>query len=177
MEIRDDRGVAVPTGTEGQIWFNDGRGAFEYKDDVDKTAEAVRDGWFTLGDIGYVDDDGYLFLCDRRADVIISGGVNIYPAQIEAVLLSHPRVADCCVVGVPDDEWGEAIHAVVQPVAGQDATDAFVTELLEHCRVSLAAYQVPRTVEFDPDLPRTETGKLARRAIRDRYWAGRERRI
>ena len=177
MEIRDERGAAVPTGVEGQIWFDDGRGAFAYKDDAEKTAEAVRDGWFTLGDIGYVDGDGYLFLCDRRADVIISGGVNIYPAQIEAVLLSHPRVADCCVVGVPDDEWGEAIHAVVQPVAGQDATDAFVTELLEHCRVSLAAYQVPRTVEFDPDLPRTETGKLARRAIRDRYWAGRERRI
>ncbi len=110
----------MPAGVEGHVWFRDGQ-HFDYKDDPEKTAGAVRDGWFTLGDIAYLDDEGFLFLCDRRADVIISGGVNVYPAQIEAVLLAHPAVADCCVVGVPDDEWGEAITAVLQLRAGQRA--------------------------------------------------------
>jgi long-chain acyl-CoA synthetase len=158
------------------VWFSDGR-AFEYKDDADKTSEAVRAGWFTLGDIGYLDAEGFLYLCDRRADVIISGGVNVYPAQIEAALLGHPLVADCCVVGVPDDEWGESIRAVVQLVPGQSAGPDVAEMLTAHCRAQLSGYQVPRAVDFDDQLPRTETGKLARRTIRDRYWAGRERRI
>jgi long-chain acyl-CoA synthetase len=172
--ILDDDGQPVPAGTEGTVYFDDGRAPFAYKDDPDKTAEAWRDGRFTLGDIGYLDDDGYLYLCDRRADVIISGGVNIYPAAVDAALLDHPAVADCCVVGVPDDEWGEQVHAVVQLVAGAEVDPA---ELIAHCRSRLAAYQVPRSVEFDTDLPRTETGKLARRTIRARYWEGRDRRI
>lgn len=176
LQIRDDEGHPVAAGTEGQVWFDDGR-AFEYHGDADKTAEAVRDGWFTLGDIGYLDDDGYLYLCDRRADVVITGGVNVYPAQVEAGLLSHPDVADCCVVGVPDDEWGESLRAVVQPVEGRAGDDAFAAELLDHCRATLSGHQVPRGVDFDDDLPRTETGKLARRTIRERYWVGRERRI
>lgn len=176
MEIRDEDGAVVGERVEGQVWFDDGR-AFEYHGDADKTAEAVRDGWFTLGDIGYLDEDGYLYLCDRRADVVITGGVNVYPAQIEAVLLAHPGVADCCVVGVPDDEWGESLRAVVQPVADRDADDAFAQELLDHCRATLSGHQVPRGVDFDADLPRTETGKMARRTIRERYWMGRERRI
>ena len=176
VEVLDDRGDPVPAGTEGQIWFSNAQ-SFEYKDDPEKTAEAWRDGRFTLGDIGYLDADGYLYLCDRRADVIISGGVNLYPAQIEAVLLAHPAVADCCVVGVPDDEWGERVHAVVQPVAGQEGDDAFADALEAHCRAGLGRHQVPRSISFDDALPRTETGKLARRTIRDRYWAGRVRRI
>jgi len=176
MEIRDETGRAVGPGAEGQIWFNDGR-VFEYKDDPDKTAESVQGEWFSLGDIGFVDDEGWLFLCDRRADVIISGGVNIYPAQIEAVLLAHADVADCCVVGVPDDEWGESVQAVVQPAEGRVPDHTFSAELLAHCRDALAAYQVPRGLDFDDALPRTETGKLARRSVRDRYWAGRDRRI
>jgi long-chain acyl-CoA synthetase len=175
LEIRDEAGVGVAAGVEGQIWFNDGR-AFDYKDDPAKTAGAVQSGWFTLGDIGYLDDEGFLFLCDRRADVVISGGVNVYPAQIEAVLLAHPGVADCCVVGVPDDEWGESLRAVVQPVAGAEAGAGLAAELLAACRAALAGYQVPRAVDF-VDVPRTETGKLARRTVRDRYWAGRARRI
>ena len=176
LEIRDDDGRAVPPQVEGHVWFSDGQ-RFDYKDDPEKTAGAVVDGWFTLGDIGYLDDEGFLFLCDRRADVIISGGVNVYPAQIEAVLLAHPLVADCCVVGVPDDEWGESVRAVVQPVAAEEPGPALEAVLLAHCREGLAGYQVPRAVDFDAELPRTETGKLARRAVRDRYWAGRERRI
>jgi len=158
------------------VWFHDGQ-AFEYKDDPEKTAGSVRDGWFSLGDIAYLDDDGFLYLCDRRADVIISGGVNVYPAQIEAVLLAHPAVADCCVVGVPDDEWGESVRAVIQPGGGQAPSPELEVTLLEHCRATLSGYQVPRAVDFDAALPRTETGKLARRTVRDRYWVGRERRI
>jgi long-chain acyl-CoA synthetase len=128
----------------------------------------------TLGDIGYVDEDGYLFLCDRRADVIVSGGVNIYPAQVEAVLVSHPDVADCCVVGAPDDEWGERVVAVVQPVSGVEID---VEAVRAHAAAHLGAYQVPRRIDVVAELPRTETGKLARRAVRGPYWAGRERRI
>lgn len=176
VEILDDDGDAVPPGAEGQVWFGNGQ-YFEYKDDPDKTAEVWRDGRYTLGDIGYLDEDGYLYLCDRRADVIISGGVNLYPAQIEAALLAHPAVADCCVVGVPDDEWGERVHAVVEPAAGHVPGDALAEQLLLHGRTTLSGQQAPRTLEFDAALPRTETGKLARRTIRDRYWAGRDRRI
>jgi long-chain acyl-CoA synthetase len=176
VDILDDDGRPVPAGTPGQVWFG-GYTKFAYKDDPEKTSETWRGDRFTLGDIGYLDDDGYLYLCDRRADVIISGGVNIYPAQIEAVLLAHPQVADCCVVGVPDDEWGEAVRAVVEPTVDAVADDALAATLLAHCRAGLAAYQVPRAVDFDPALPRTDTGKLARRTIRDRYWSDRPRRI
>jgi long-chain acyl-CoA synthetase len=175
LEIRDEDGP-VPAGREGEVWFNDSR-AFEYKDDPDKTAEAVRDGWFTIGDIGFLDDDGFLYLCDRRADVIISGGVNIYPAQIEAALLAHPAVADCCVVGFPDDDWGESIRAVIEPTDADAELDPLRITLLTYCRDSLPSHQVPRQIDFDRHLPRTETGKLARRQIRNRYWDGRERRI
>jgi long-chain acyl-CoA synthetase len=176
VEVRDDAGAAEPAGVEGQVWFHDGR-AFEYKDDADKTAEAVRDGWFTIGDIGYLDDEGYLYLCDRRADVVVSGGVNVYPAQVEAALLAHRAVVDCCVVGVPDDEWGESLTAVVTAAPGHEPGAELTEELLAHCRRSLAGYQVPRHIDFDEELPRTETGKLARRVVRERYWAGRSRRI
>ena len=175
VDILDSEGRPVPTGTEGEVWFQ-GSARFEYKDDPEKTAEAWRGDRCTLGDIGYLDDEGYLYLCDRRADIIIVGGVNVYPAQVEAALLAHPAVADCCVVGVPDDEWGEAVRAVVQPVAGREPGPELEAELLAHCQ-SLGTHQRPRQVDFDDDLPRTETGKLARRTIRDRYWAGRSRRI
>jgi long-chain acyl-CoA synthetase len=176
MAVLDDHGAAVPAGTPGQIWFRSDY-PFAYKGDPEKTAAVRRGDWHTLGDIGSVDAEGFLYLCDRRADVIISGGVNLYPAQIEAVLLAHPAVADCCVVGIPDDEWGEAVHAVVQPSGGSVAGPALAEELLAQARARLAAYQVPRRIEFRTELPRTETGKLARRQIRDPYWQGRQRRI
>lgn len=178
MKIVDDAGAEVGSGVEGTVCFalDDGN-PFVYKGDEEKTRESrVGDGWFSVGDIGYVDDDGYLFLCDRRADVIISGGVNIYPAQVEAVLLELQVVADCCVVGAPNDEFGEQVCAVVQLAEGADEAEA-KSEIAAHCRASLAGYQVPRTIDFDPALPRTEVGKLARRTIRTRYWEGRERRI
>jgi long-chain acyl-CoA synthetase len=178
MKIVDDAGAEVDSGVEGTVCFalDDGN-PFVYKGDEEKTEESrVGDGWFSVGDIGYVDDDGYLFLCDRRADVIISGGVNIYPAQVDAVLLELHVVADCCVVGTPNDEFGEQVCAVVQLAEGADEAAA-ESEIAAHCRASLAGYQVPRTIDFDPALPRTEVGKLARRTIRTRYWEGRERRI
>jgi long-chain acyl-CoA synthetase len=179
VHVLDDDGARCAPGISGTVWFRQ-PDAFVYKDDPEQTAGAQRDGLITLGDIGHVDEDGYLFLDDRRADVIVSGGVNIYPAQIEAVLLAHPTVTDCCVVGVPDPEWGEAVHAVVQVVPGETGGEdraALAAELLAWCRARLGTYQVPRSIEWTGRLPRTETGKLARRAIRDPYWAGRKRRI
>lgn len=176
MAVLDEQGTAVLAGTPGQIWFRGGT-HFAYKGDPEKTAEVRRGDWHTLGDIGYLDAEGFLYLCDRRADVIISGGVNIYPAQIEAALLAHPGVADCCVIGVPNDEWGESVHAVVQPAPGVAAGPALADALLAHARTHLAAYQVPRSIECRTGLPRTETGKLARRQLRDPYWQGRQRRI
>ena len=178
LEILDDAGQPVAHDVEGTVAFALGESPFEYKDDPDKTAESrIGAGYFTMGDIGYVDEDGYLFLCDRRADVIISGGVNIYPAQIESALLEVASVADCCVVGVPNEEWGEEVRAVIQLEDGFAANDATAKALLDHCRASLAGYQVPRAVDYDDALPRTETGKLARRSIRERYWVGRDRRL
>lgn len=173
--VLDDDGNRLGPGVEGTVYFRDTTQApFAYKDDPEKTASAWRDGAFTLGDIGELDADGFLYLRDRRSDVIISGGVNIYPAQIESVLLQHEAVADCCVVGVPDEEWGERVHAVVQPVPGASIDPAGI---IAHCRAHLGGYQVPRSAELVDDLPRTETGKLARRLIRDRFWEGRPRRI
>ncbi len=163
LAILDDDGQPCEVGSQGEVFFRTDR-VFEYKGDPEKTADNRRGEWFTLGDIGYVDEDGYLYLCDRRADVIISGGVNIYPAQIEGVLLGHPEVADCCVVGLPDAEWGETVHAVIQTETGAQIP---AETLQAHVRDELAGYQVPRSIEFVPSLPRTDTGKLARRLIRD----------
>lgn len=177
LRILDDAGHPVPTGQEGTVCFDLGGSPFEYKDDPEKTAESRHgDGFFTMGDIGYVDADDYLFLCDRRADVIISGGVNIYPAQIESAILELEIVADCCVVGIPNEEWGEEVRAVVQLV-GEASEDAAAETIVRHCRAHLSGYQVPRGVDFDANLPRSETGKLARRTIRRRYWADPERRL
>ena len=173
IEILDEAGRALGPGEEGEVWFRQ-PGFLVYKDDPEKTAAATRDGMLTLGDIGVVDEDGYLFLRDRRADVIVAGGVNLYPAQIEAALVTHPAVADCCVVGAPHDEWGEEVVAVVQPVAGATID---VDDLLAWAAGPLARHQLPRRVLFVTELPRTETGKLARRAVRAPFWAGRTSRI
>lgn len=178
LRILDEAGSEVPTGQEGIVSFALDETPFEYKDDPEKTAESrIVPGWFTMGDIGYVDPDGYLFLCDRRADVIISGGVNIYPAQIESALLERREIADCCVVGAPNEEWGEEVRAVVELVPGVPADAKTARSIIEHCREHLSGEQVPRAVDFDEGLPRTDTGKLARRTIRKRYWQGRDKRV
>jgi long-chain acyl-CoA synthetase len=127
--------------------------------------------------MGYLDEDGFLFLCDRAKDLIISGGVNIYPAEVEGVLAAHPKVGDVAVIGVPDPEWGEQVKAVVELVGGVAPTDALVAELLAWCRERLAGYKCPRSVDFRDELPRTDGGKLYKRRLRDEYWASTGRRL
>src|SRR5206468_3564383 len=127
-------------------------------------------GWTTVGDVGYVDEDGYLFLTDRKAYMIISGGVNIYPQEIEDVLIGHPRVYDVAVLGVPNADFGEEVKAVVQPESMDDAGPELEAELIEYCRSRLAGFKCPRSVDFEAALPRTDTGKLYKRRLSDRYW-------
>lgn len=179
LHVCDDTGTELAPGQEGIVYF-EGGWDFEYLNDPGKTRDArhpLHPGWSTLGDIGYVDEDGYLFLTDRRSFMIISGGVNIYPQETENRLLSHPKVMDAAVIGVPHPEMGEEVRAVVQPVDWADATDAFAAELIAWCRAALAGVKCPRSVDFDPALPRLDNGKLYKRQIRDRYWKDRTSRI
>ena len=170
VRVGDEDGVALPAGTEGLVWIRSKpEDRFEYHGDPDKTAGAYRGEYFTLGDVGYLDEDGYLFLTDRSAHLIVSGGVNIYPAEVDAVLLEHPAVADAATIGVPDDEWGESVLAVVEVRAGVTADDALAAELIEFCRARLAAFKCPRAVDFVAQLPRQDNGKVAKTKLRQEY--------
>jgi long-chain acyl-CoA synthetase len=170
--ILDEGGNELPPGTPGLVYFAGGR-PFEYHNDPGKTASIHNDkGWRTLGDIGYLDEDGYLYLTDRKAHMIISGGVNIYPQEAENVLVGHPAVGDVAVIGVPDAEMGEAVKAVVQPLDPGAAGPELAEELLAFCRSELATYKCPRTVDFVDELPRDDNGKLLKRLLRERYWEG-----
>jgi long-chain acyl-CoA synthetase len=166
-------GSAAAPGERGQLWFRyTGGGDVEYWGDEEKTRSIHRpDGLFTTGDIGYFDEDGYLFLADRAIDMIISAGVNIYPAEIEGTLITHPAVRDVAVFGIPDEEFGEQVKAAVELSDGVEPTEEVAAELLAHLRVSLAGYKVPRTIDFVDAMPRTPTGKLYKRLLRDPYWA------
>jgi long-chain acyl-CoA synthetase len=179
VKVLHDDGTACEVGESGTIWVRNLLGVdFEYHNDPGKTADAHREpGVFTLGDIGFLDDEGYLHLSDRKIDMIISGGVNIYPAETEGVLSAHPAVRDVAVFGIPDEEFGESVHAVVELEDGADPSDALVAELLEHCRSRLAGYKCPRQIDFADELPRHPTGKLYKRLLRDPYWEGTGRRI
>jgi long-chain acyl-CoA synthetase len=170
IRILDDHGVEVPAGTIGTVYLKAPEtGRFGYYKDPDKTAGTYRDDYFTMRDVGYLDEDGYLFLTDRSADLIISGGVNIYPAEVEAELLGHPSVGDVAVIGVPDDEWGERVVAVVEVQSGVEPTPALASELIDHCRANLAHFKCPRAIDFVDSLPRTDSGKLYKRRLRDEY--------
>jgi long-chain acyl-CoA synthetase len=169
VKILGPEGEEVPQGEAGTIYFGTAGQppSFEYNGDPDKTAASRCGDLATVGDYGYLDEDGYVFLLDRRTDLIISGGVNIYPAEIEQALITHPGVNDVAVIGVPDPEWGQSVLAVVQPTA--DAGDELAAALLAHCAEDLASFKRPRRIEFVTDFPRTETGKLQRRKLRDTY--------
>jgi len=167
-----DDGEELPPGKAGVLYFKNDR-PFEYHNDPAKTASVANDkGWRTLGDIGYLDEEGYLYLTDRQAHMIISGGVNIYPQEAENVLAGHPAVADVAVIGVPDAEMGEAVKAVVEATDPAAAGPDLESELLAHCRVELASYKCPRSVDFVDALPRDPNGKLFKRLLRERYWEG-----
>jgi long-chain acyl-CoA synthetase len=170
VRILDQSGNSLPAGEVGHVYFTL-PAPVEYFKDAQKTASAIRGDFFTAGDMGYLDRDGWLFLCDRRTDLIVSGGVNLYPAEIEAALLSHPDVADAAAIGVPDDEWGHRVVAIVQPESAVEPGDPLAERLIQHCRSMLAGYKVPRTIEFTARLPRSDAGKLQRGRLRDAYAA------
>lgn len=170
IRVLDDEGNRLPPGREGRIFFHGG-GEFEYHRDPDKTASVKSEHGATFGDIGYVDEDGYLFLTDRAAYMIISGGVNVYPQETEDVLVMHPKVSDVAVIGVPDEIMGEAVKAVVQPRDWADAGPELEAELIAFTRERLSHVKCPKSVDFEKELPRHDTGKLYKRLLKDRYWA------
>jgi long-chain acyl-CoA synthetase len=175
LEVRGANGTPLPAGEVGRVYIRAPEvGRFEYFKDPEKTSSAYQGDYFTLKDMGYFDEEGYLFLTGRTAELIIAGGVNIYPAEVDAVLLEHPAVRDVATVGVPNDEWGEEVKAVVQVAAGHRASEALADELIEHCRARLARYKCPRSVDFMEELPRADSGKIYRRRVRDLYAAGGE---
>jgi len=173
IRVLDDDGQPMPTGEAGTVWIKMGDYTFEYNKDKAKTEESWKEGFFTVGDVGYLDEDDYLFLCDRKADMIISGGVNIYPAEVEAELVGHPKVDDVAVIGIPNDQWGEEVKAVVKPTPGNEPGPALEQELIEFCRERIAHFKCPRSVDFVTELPRDPNGKLYKRKVRDPYWQGR----
>jgi long-chain acyl-CoA synthetase len=175
IKILDEAGNEQPPNQPGLVYMQMGGSNFAYHKAEEKTRESRRGELFTVGDIGYLDEDGYLYLCDRKADMIISGGVNIYPAEIEAELVMHPAIADVAVFGVPDDEWGEAIKAVVQPEPGITPSDELTADIRSFAAARLAKYKLPKVVEYIDELPRDDNGKLYKRKLRDAAWAGREK--
>lgn len=177
VHVLDDAGVELPARDSGELFFEGGPD-FEYFKDPVKTASVANDrGWRSLGDMGYLDEDGYLYLTDRSTFMIVSGGVNIYPQEVENLLIMHPKLVDAAVFGVPNEEFGEEVKAVVQPAPGVAPGPELEAELIAYCRAHLAGYKCPRTVEFDPELPRDPNGKLYKRRIRERHWQGRTSRI
>jgi long-chain acyl-CoA synthetase len=172
VKVLDAAGTPQEPGNDGELWFRNLLGAdFEYHRDANKTAASHLDGMFTVGDIGSVDADGYIHLSDRKIDMIISGGVNIYPAEIEAVLAAHPAVAQAAVIGVPNDEFGEEVKAVIELHPGWLWSDEVESELRRDCRRELAGYKQPRSFDIVNELPRSEAGKILKRELREPYWA------
>ena len=178
IKIFDDDGKELPVGEQGTIYMlmND-LTRFEYRGDSAKTADARRDDYFTAGDVGFMNEAGFLFLCDRKIDMIISGGANIYPAEIESVLITHPEVIDCCVFGIPDEQWGEQIKAVVQLRQNDDAGENMSAELSAFLSQKIAKMKLPRSFDYLEEMPRDPNGKLYKRNLRAPYWEGQEKKI
>jgi long-chain acyl-CoA synthetase len=177
IAIIDEEGNECPPRAPGLVYMTPTLWNFEYENDQERTISSRRSGMFTVGDIGYLDEDGYLFLCDRQSEIIISGGVNIYPAEVESILLAHPDVADAAVIGAPNDEWGEEVRAVIELHSGAQSGPEVGQVLIEFCRSRIAHYKCPRHVDLVESLGRDANGKLRRRSIRDRYWEGYARKI
>ena len=172
LHIVGEDGEELPAGESGTVYLGGG-GDFEYFNDEKKTAESRHPkGWSTLGDVGYVDEEGYLYLTDRKSFMIISGGVNIYPQETENLLVTHPKVMDVAVFGVPNEEFGEEVKAVVQPKDWKDTGPDLEAELIDFCREQISHIKCPRSIDFEEELPRHPTGKLYKRLLRDRYWEG-----
>jgi fatty-acyl-CoA synthase len=171
LHVLDDDGHELPSGEVGTIWAEVPT-RFDYLNDADKTRDHYNEhGWTTVGDVGYLDEDGYLYLTDRKAYMIISGGVNIYPQEVEDVLIGHPRVYDVAVFGVPHADFGEEVKAVVQPDTMAGAGPELEAELIAYCRERLAGYKCPRSIDFEAALPRSDNGKLYKRRLKERYWS------
>ena len=177
LAIIDDDGNELPAGEVGTVYMFMQTGNFEYFKDKEKTDKSRHGKFFTVGDVGYLDPDGWLFLRDRKSDMIISGGANIYPAEIESVLIMHPQIADVAVFGIPHDDWGEEIKAVVEPVDGAVGGPELEADILAWSKDKLAKFKTPRTIDFTDEMPRDPNGKLYKRKLRDPYWADRERAI
>ncbi|TDT96062.1 long-chain acyl-CoA synthetase [Streptomyces sp. 846.5] len=175
--VLDEDGKPVPAGELGTVYMKMSTGGFSYHKDEGKTRQNRVGDFFTVGDLGLLDADGYLYLRDRKIDMIISGGVNIYPAEIESALLSHPAVADAAAFGIPHDDWGEEVKAVIEPAPGYAAGPDLAADILAHCERQLAAYKRPKSVDFVAELPRDPNGKLYKRRLRDPYWEGRTRQV
>jgi long-chain acyl-CoA synthetase len=177
LHICDEEGDELPVGEDGLVYFERETLTFAYHNDPAKTKAAQNPKhptWTALGDVGHLDEDGYLYLTDRKAFMIISGGVNIYPQAIEDALILHPKVGDVAVFGVPDAEMGEAVKAVIEPAPGVEPTDELAAELMAFSRARLAHYMAPKSVEFIVEMPRLPTGKLYKKALRETYWTGRQ---
>jgi long-chain acyl-CoA synthetase len=172
--VRREDGELCQTGEVGEVVLHGPNIMLGYWNKPAETAEVLRDGWYWSRDLGYLDDEGYLFLVDRAKDMIISGGENVYSIEVEDALCTHPDVLEVAVIGVPDDIWGERVHAAVVLRAGAALSEA---DLRAHCHELIAGYKCPRTMEFLPELPRSGAGKILKREIRDRYWSGSDRGI
>jgi long-chain acyl-CoA synthetase len=177
LRIVKDDGTECAPREVGTVYMSMGQHKFEYHKDKKKTESSWAGEFFTVGDAGFLDEDGFLFLVDRKSDMIISGGVNIYPAEIESAILSHPKVADAAVFGIPDEDWGEQIKAVVEPVAGAAPGPELAAEILAYLSDKIAKFKLPKSIDFTAEMPRDPNGKLYKRKLRDPYWAGRDRAI
>ncbi|MCY1353041.1 Long-chain-fatty-acid--CoA ligase FadD13 [compost metagenome] len=174
VRVVDEDGNEVPRGTVGEVIVRGPNVMLGYWNRPEETAEALRDGWMHTGDGAYMDEDGYLFIVDRIKDMIVSGGENVYSAEVESAVAGHPAVAACAVIGVPSDKWGEAVHAVVVLKPGCEAAEA---EIIEHCRQRIAGYKCPKSVEFTTALPLSGAGKILKRDLREPYWKGKARAV
>jgi Acyl-CoA synthetases (AMP-forming)/AMP-acid ligas es II len=174
VEIMGEHGEVLPQGETGEICVRGDLVMKGYYKAPDKTAETIVDGWLHTGDVGHLDAQGYLHITDRKKDMIISGGFNVYPSEIEQVIWSHPAVQDCAVIGVPDEKWGEAVKAVVERNAGYEVS---ADELVALCKQKLGSVKAPKSVEFVAALPRSPVGKVLKKDLREQYWQGQQRKI